>query len=122
MAQYEFTATENTTIGKLAGCAALWGAISVGAGGWQAQSAARAVLAHHVALLPHLLAGVVSLIVGVTFLAASRPLVRIVRTQGSDVTHMMSALERLAAALAIQAVATVTGFALGYVLDAVGMR
>jgi hypothetical protein len=100
---YEFNQLENSVIDKCAARAKLWGWISAVLGGCQilgggCGSLSSAMLALYV---PY---GIVFLIVGITFIGVGNSLRYVVTTQGNDVGHMMTALQKLGSAFLIQSI------------------
>jgi hypothetical protein len=108
--QYEFNDMENSVIDKTAGRAKLWGIISTTVGALQVLGSCGAVANPGWAM--YLPAGIVAIVVGVTFMGVGNSLKNVVQTQGNDVMHMMQALEKMGSAFMIQIVCAIVGFVL----------
>lgn len=108
---YEFNDLENSIIGKTAGRARTWGIISIVLGVLNVLLGFLFFVSP--GLLVNLVSGIVSIVVGVTFLGAGNSLRSVVDTQGNDLQHMMQAMEKLASAFTVQIVAAIVGFILG---------
>jgi uncharacterized protein involved in cysteine biosynthesis len=117
--QYEFNDLENGIIASTAGRARLWGIISIVVGGLN--TLAGFLFFVQPALLANLFSGIVSIIVGVSFLGAAASLSNVVNTQGNDVAHMMEALKKVSSALMVQIVTTIIGFVLALVAVALAV-
>lgn len=106
--RYEFNDHENRIIGHTSDRLRAWGIVSMAIGSLNVLvgclALARPVLA------ANLFSGLVSIVVGASFYRAASALGRVVTTQGNDLSHMMSALKRVSAALTVQIVTTVVGF------------
>lgn len=108
--QYEFNDYENSIIDKSAGRMKLWGIISTVIGALQLiGSCGMFVDAKYATNLP---AGIVAIVVGVTFIGAGNSLKQVVTTQGNDLMHMMQALQKMGTAFLIEAICAIVGFVL----------
>lgn len=105
---YEFNAYENAILAKTASRARFWGGISATLGLLQMMAScgmvARAELAAQLPL------GLIGVIVGFTFVGVGNSLRSVVTTRGSDVSHLMQAMQKLGSAFMVQAVCTVLAF------------
>jgi hypothetical protein len=63
-------------------------------------------------LATYLPAGIVAIVVGVTFIGAGNSLKAVVTTQGNDMMHMMQAMQKLSTAFIIEIVCAIVGFCL----------
>lgn len=108
--RYEFNDFENEVIERTANRARAWGVLAMALGGLNVIAGCLAFL--HPILLANLCSGVVSMVVGATFVRAGRSLSNVVTTQGDDLRHMMEALDKVGTALMVQMVTTVIGFLL----------
>jgi len=107
---YEFNDTENAIIDRAASRAKLWGIISTVLGGLQCFTSCLAVVNPVLAIaLP---AGIVAVVVGITFMGVGNSLKQVVQTQGNDLMHMMQALDKMGSAFMVQIVCAIVGFAL----------
>jgi len=102
---YEFSEMENQIIEKTASRAKTWGIISIVIGALQALVGLGSFAAPQLA--GTLIQGIVSIIIGVTFLGAGNSLKAVVDTQGNDIPHMMTALQKIGSAFFIQIVMTI---------------
>lgn len=100
---YEFNETENAVIDKTASRTKLWGWISTVLGALQMLGGTCGALASPTTLA-YLPSGVVMLIVGITFIGVGNSLSNVTRTQGNDLMHMMTALQKLGNAFLIQTI------------------
>ena len=66
--------------------------------------------------------GPVSLAIGVTILGVASAFKQVVETKGSDVPHMMAALQKITTAYTIQIVVLVVSFTGGFIAGALGYR
>ena len=107
---YEFNDTENAIIDKAASRARLWGIISTTIGGLECLGSCGAVFKADLAT--HLPSGIVAIVVGITFMGVGNSLKMVVQTQGSDVMHMMQALDKMSSAFMVQIVCAIVGFVL----------
>ena len=110
---YEFNDTENAIIDKTASRAKLWGIISTTIGALQVVASCGAVASP--GLATYFITGVIAIIVGVTFMGVGNSLKSVVNTQGSDLVHMMQALDKMSGAFLVQIVCAVIGFVLAAV-------
>jgi len=101
---YEFNETENGIIDKAASRAKLWGIISTVVGALQCVSSC--------GMFASLPSGIVAIVVGITFMGVGNSLKMVVQTQGSDVMHMMQALDKMSGAFMVQIVCAIVGFVL----------
>ncbi len=97
---YEFTDPQNAIIQKTATYARLWGIISIFVGAIQILAA-------------QLLAGIVSIVIGMVFIGVAGSLKAVVVTEGNDIDHMMTAVQKLGTAFMIQVIVTAAAFAVG---------
>ncbi len=107
-AEYEFSETENVTIGSCANRSRIFGILCGVTGGLQLVIALLSVVGvlhgnEAVFMFP---GGVFNIILGVIFTRVGNSLTAVVTTQGRDVTLMMAALGNLARAFLIQIIAT----------------
>jgi hypothetical protein len=107
---YEFNDVENQIIDKTAARAKLWGIISTTLGVLQLFGSCGAIASPMMA--SYFPAGVIAIIIGVTFIGVSNSLKMVVQTQGNDVGHMMQALQKMGSAFLVQIVCAVIGFVL----------
>jgi hypothetical protein len=107
---YEFNDTENAIIDKAASRARLWGIISTTIGALQCLASCGAVASP--GLATNLPAGIVAIVVGITFMGVGNSLKMVVKTQGSDLMHMMQALDKMGSAFMVQIVCAIVGFVL----------
>lgn len=98
--QYEFNAFENSVIDKCAGRAKLWGTISTVMGALQVLGSCGMV--SNSSLATWLPSGIVAIVVGVSFIGVGNSLRAVVTSQGNDVMHMMTALNKLGGAFMVQ--------------------
>lgn len=110
--QYEFNPLENSIIGKCAGRAKLLGWISIAAGVFQLLGGGCGAFASafYSVYVPY---GIVSLIVGITFLGVGNSLASIVDSRGQDIPHLMQALEKMGGTFLIQAITSVVMIVVG---------
>ena len=97
---YEFTVPQNAIIQKTATYARLWGIISIFVGAIQILAA-------------QLLAGIVSIVIGMVFIGVAGSLKAVVVTEGNDIDHMMAAVQKLGNAFLIQVIVTVAAVIVG---------
>lgn len=109
---YEFNETENAIIDKAASRAKLWGIISIVIGALQCISSCGAVIPNNLGLATNLPAGIVAIVVGITFMGVGNSLKMVVQTQGNDLAHMMQALDKMSGAFMVQIVCAILGFVL----------
>jgi hypothetical protein len=111
---YEFNAYENAILAKTASRARQWGFISALLGVLSMTASCGVIArAEMAASLP---VGLVGVIVGFTFVGVGNALRDAVRTRGSDLAHVMLALQKLGAAFMIQTLCTAIAFALAVIL------
>ena len=107
---YEFSDMENQIIDKAAGRARTWGIISIVLGALQLLGTLGAVA--NPGFIVYLPQGIIAIIIGTTFLGAGNSLKAVVETQGNDIPHMMTAVQKLGSAFFIQIVVTIIGVVL----------
>lgn len=107
---YEFNEYENSIIDKAASRAKLWGIISTVIGALELLGSCGMFASP--SLATYLPAGIVAIVVGVTFIGAGNSLKAVVTTQGNDMMHMMQALQKMSTAFIIEIVCAIVGFAL----------
>jgi hypothetical protein len=117
---YEFNDLENGIIDKCAGRAKLWGWISAVLGGFQLLGGGCGAFANP-SLVVYAPYGIVMLIVGISFIGVGNSLRAVVETQGNDVGHMMSAMEKLGGAFLIQSIAYIVMIVLAIAIAALLM-
>lgn len=111
---YEFNDMENSIIDKTAGRAKLWGIISTTLGALQCLASCGAVASPGMA--SYLPAGIIAIVIGVTFIGVGNSLKMVVQTQGNDLMHMMQALQKMGSAFMIQIVCAIIGFVLAILI------
>jgi hypothetical protein len=111
---YEFSDMENQIIDKAAGRAKTWGIISIVIGALQLLGTLGAIA--NPGLIVYLPQGIIGIIIGTTFLGAGNSLKAVVDTQGNDIPHMMTAVQKLGSAFYIQIIVTIIGVVLVGVL------
>lgn len=116
---YEFNAAENDVIARTAARAKLWGMISAVFGAFQLLGSCGMVA--NAGLAMYLPLGIIGLVVGVTFMGVGSSLRSVVDTQGSDMPHMMQALQKLTQAFTVQIVATIVGVVIGAIVLFIGL-
>jgi hypothetical protein len=107
---YEFNDMENAIIDKTAGRAKLWGIISTVVGACQVLLSCGSFA--NPSFASNLPAGIIAIVVGVTFLGVGSSLKMVVQTQGNDVMHMMQALQKMSSAFMVQIVCAIIAFVL----------
>jgi hypothetical protein len=107
---YEFNEYENSIIDKAASRMKLWGIISTTIGGLQLVGSCGMFASPQLAT--YLPAGIVAIVVGITFIGAGTSLKNVVTTQGSDLMHLMQAMQKMSTAFIIQIICAVVGFVL----------
>jgi hypothetical protein len=107
---YEFNDYENSVIDKAAGRAKLWGIISTALGALQIIGSCGMFASPPLA--SYLPAGIVGVVVGVTFIGLGNSLKAVVATQGNDLMHMMQAMQKMSTAFIIQIICAIVGFVL----------
>jgi hypothetical protein len=105
---YEFNEYENSIIDKAASRMKLWGIISTTIGGLQLVGSCGMFASPQLAT--YFPAGIVAIVVGVTFIGAGTSLKNVVTTQGSDLMHLMQAMQKMSTAFIIQIICAVVGF------------
>jgi hypothetical protein len=110
---YEFNEYENSVIDKTASRAKLWGIISTTIGGLQILGSCGMVASP--SLATYLPAGIVAIVVGVTFIGAGNSLKAVVTTQGNDMMHMMQAMQKMSSAFIIEIICAIVGFVLAVI-------
>lgn len=132
--RYEFNPLENMVIARAARLTRAWGIIAVVIGVLLAimvivGAALVLVFTSEVddptvgVLLPIVLivalgpVALVNVITGWYYMASGRSLQEVVDTEGNDVAHLMSALDRVAGAFRIEVIFLVIAFALGVILQ-----
>lgn len=112
---YEFTTRQNETLGATARWVGIWA--------WFAIIAGALMILGGVLTLPegiaNLVLGGVYLFVGISFRGAAGSLRSVVETAGSDVEHLMSAMENLRKAFMIMVILTAVGILASIVLAVV---
>jgi hypothetical protein len=108
--QYEFNEYENSVIDKAASRAKLWGIISTTIGALQVLGSCGMFASP--SLASYLPSGIVSIVVGVTFIGAGNSLKSIVTSQGNDLMHLGQAMQKLSTAFMIQIVCAIIAFVL----------
>ena len=110
---YEFNEYENSIIDKTASRAKLWGIISTTVGALQIlASCGMFASATFATYLP---AGIVAIVVGVTFIGAGNSLKSVVTTQGNDLMHLMQAMQKMSSAFIIEIICAIVGFVLAVI-------
>jgi hypothetical protein len=104
---YEFNEYESSIIDKTADRAKLWGIISAVIGALQIVGSCGMVKSP--TLATYLPAGIVAIVVGVTFIGAGNSLKAVTTTQGNDLMHLSQAMQKLTAAFTIEIICTIVG-------------
>jgi hypothetical protein len=107
---YEFNEYENSIIDKTASRAKLWGIISTTIGALQILGSCGMFASP--TLATYLPAGIVAIVVGVTFIGAGNSLKSVVTTQGNDLMHLMQAMQKMSTAFIIEIICAIVGFVL----------
>jgi hypothetical protein len=107
---YEFNEYENSIIDKTASRAKLWGIISTTIGALQIVGSCGMFASP--SLATYLPAGIVAIVVGVTFIGAGNSLKSVVTTQGNDLMHLMQAMQKMSTAFIIEIICAIVGFVL----------
>jgi len=107
---YEFNEYENSIIDKTASRAKLWGIISTVIGALYVLGSCGMVA--NPGLAANLPSGIVSIVIGITFMGAGNSLKSIVTSQGSDMMHLGQAMQKMSSAFMIQIVCAIIAFAL----------
>ena len=110
---YEFNPYENSILTRTGSRAKLWGTISTVVGVLQIFGSCGMVSTP--LLAAYLPAGIVAIVVGLTFIGAGSSLKAVVTTQGNDLMHLMQAMHKMSTAFIIQIVCVVIGFALAVI-------
>ena len=110
---YEFNDYENSIIEKTASRAKLWGIISTTIGAIQILGSCGMVASP--TLATYLPAGIVAIVVGVTFIGAGNSLKAVVSTQGNDLMHLMQAMQKMSTAFIIEIICAIIGFVLAVI-------
>lgn len=114
---YEFTPSQNEVLGSTARWVGYWAWFAIIAGALTALAG--------VFTLPagvfNLVIGVVYVLVGLSFKGAAGSLRSVVATSGSDVAHLMSAMDNLRKAFKIMVLLLAIGLAAALVLALVGI-
>ncbi|MFO0734365.1 MAG: DUF5362 family protein [Labilithrix sp.] len=107
---YEFNEYENSIIDKAASRAKLWGIISTVIGALYLLGSCGMVA--NPGLASYLPSGIVSIVIGITFMGAGNSLKQIVTSQGNDMMHLGQAMQKMSTAFMIQIVCAIIAFAL----------
>jgi hypothetical protein len=107
---YEFNEYENSIIDKAASRAKLWGIISTVIGALYVLGSCGAVA--NPGLATNLPSGIVSIVIGITFIGAGNSLKSIVTSQVNDMMHLGQAMQKMSSAFMIQIVCAIIAFAL----------
>ncbi|MBX3204633.1 MAG: hypothetical protein KF764_06160 [Labilithrix sp.] len=110
---YEFNDYENSIIDKTASRAKLWGIISTTIGALQVLGSCGMFASP--SLATYLPAGIVAIVVGVTFIGAGNSLKSVVTTQGNDLMHLMQAMQKMSTAFIIEIICALVGFVLAII-------
>lgn len=110
---YEFNDYENSIIEKTADRAKLWGIISTTIGALQVVGSCGMFASP--GLATYLPAGIVAIVVGVTFMGAGNSLKAVVTTQGNDLMHLMQAMQKMSSAFIIEIICAIVGFVLAVI-------
>jgi len=110
---YEFNDYENSIIEKTASRAKLWGIISTTIGALQVVGSCGMFASP--TLATYLPAGIVAIVVGVTFIGAGNSLRAVVSTQGNDLMHLMQAMQKMSTAFIIEIICAIVGFVLAVI-------
>jgi hypothetical protein len=110
---YEFNEYENSIIDKTASRAKLWGIISTTIGALQIVGSCGMFASP--TLATYLPAGIVAIVVGVTFIGAGNSLKSVVTTQGNDLMHLMQAMQKMSTAFIIEIICAIVGFVLAVI-------
>ncbi|MDF2694895.1 MAG: hypothetical protein K0S65_3278 [Labilithrix sp.] len=107
---YEFNDYENSIIDTTASRAKLWGIISTTIGALQILGSCGMFASP--TLATYLPAGIVAIVVGITFIGAGNSLKSVVTTQGNDLMHLMQAFQKMSTAFIIEIICAIAGFVL----------
>ena len=110
---YEFNDYENSIIEKTASRAKLWGIISTTIGALQIVGSCGMFASP--SLATYLPAGIVAIVVGVTFIGAGNSLKAVTETQGNDLMHLMQAMQKMSSAFIIEIICAIVGFVLAVI-------
>lgn len=110
---YEFNDYENSILEKTASRAKLWGIISTTIGALQVLGSCGMFASP--GLATYLPAGIVAIVVGVTFIGAGNSLKAVTTTQGNDLMHLMQAMQKMSTAFIIEIICAVIGFVLAVI-------
>jgi hypothetical protein len=110
---YEFNEYENSIIDKTASRAKLWGIISTTIGALQIVGSCGMFASP--TLATYLPAGIVAIVVGITFIGAGNSLKAVVTTQGNDLMHLMQAMQKMSTAFIIEIICAIVGFVLAVI-------
>ena len=123
---YEFTTSENNVIRSTGSRVKTWGVFSLIAGALPALGGVALFFTGEVAgVVTGIIFGLLALIpifIGLKFVRAGQALGAVVGTEGSDIEHLMSAIQNLGAAFLIQIVAAVSWVGIFIVLVSISMR
>lgn len=118
--QYEFSEDENRTITTTYTRARAWGVISLLIGASQIWLALKDGGGLQFMELMTTIGGVVSIVVGIVFVAAAASMESVVKSRGNDIALMMTALRKLGMAFGILIVVAASSFVGGFVMGAIG--
>lgn len=123
---YEFTTSENKVIRSTGSRVRTWGVFSLIAGALTVLGGSALFLTGEVGGviggIIYLLLALIPIFIGLKFVRAGRALGAVVGTEGSDIDHLMSAMQNLGAAFRIQIVAAVSWVVIFVVLVAISAR
>ena len=123
---YEFTTSENQVIRSTGSRVWTWGVFSLIAGALTVLGGAALFLTGEVGGviggIIYLLLALIPIFIGLNFVRAGRALGAVVGTEGSDIDHLMSAIQNLGSAFRIQIVAAVSWVVIFVVLAAISVR
>jgi uncharacterized membrane protein len=104
--QYEFTASQNATMGRAARWSSLLSWILMGSA---AVLALAAILSGEAASIGSLIVAAVYFVIGLNFRGAARAMGHVVETTGNDIDHLMTALDELGSALKTMSILFLVG-------------
>jgi len=104
---YEFDAEENRRIARTAGLARTWGIISLVIGGL----ALLGMMAQFNLL--NLIQAATAVAIGIVFLNVGKAFMKVVQTEGDDITHILDGVQELGTAFQIQIILTLASFIIG---------
>ena len=110
---YEFNDYENSIIEKTASRAKLWGIISTTIGALQVVGSCGMFASP--TLATYLPAGIVAIVVGITFIGAGNSLKAVTTTQGNDLMHLMQAMQKMSTAFIIEIICAIVWFVLAVI-------